>query len=103
MLTFDDGGAFRVGANLDAEPFQDGAIGNTESFCHIWKVRDVGLHTIQSRLLLQLHLRHFVAIVGIVVFALRDANVGCHFELLGVLFSVSVLGVFFLCERNIKL
>jgi len=78
VLALDDGSALRVGANLSTEVLEDSALRDTQSTGHFWQVFHVGLHTVESTLLSQLHLRHLVPVVGVVVLALRDANVGCH-------------------------
>lgn len=78
MLAFNDGGALRIGAELHLEVFENGALWDAKRLCHVWQVRDVGLHTVETTLLLEAHLRHLVPVVRVVILRLRDANVPCH-------------------------
>lgn len=78
MLAFDNSSTLRVGTDLSTEVLEDGTLWHAKCEGYFRKVLDVCLHTVKSTFLGQLHLRHFVPVVRIVVLALRDANVGRH-------------------------
>lgn len=67
MLTLHNGGTFGVGADLCTEVFENSTFGDTESSRHIRQVLDVGLYTVETTLLTQLHLRHLVTIVRVII------------------------------------
>ena len=100
VLPLDDGGAFRIGSQLCLKVLEDGALGHAQGTRNVHQILDVGFHAVESALLGQLHLWHFVTegahngvrlgsgedgtglpIVRVIVLALWDANVGCHCEL----------------------
>ena len=60
MDSFDNGGAFGVGAELFAEVFQEGGVGDAQGLGDLNKIHHIGLHPISSTLLLLLNCRHFV-------------------------------------------
>ena len=65
-VTLDDGAALQVGSQLRGHPLHDGLRRHSQICCNVLHVEDVRLDTIQTGLLLQVHLNHLVPVTNIV-------------------------------------
>jgi len=77
VLALNDARSFRVRSFLSTEVLENGGVRNTEGSSNIRQVLDVHFHTIESTLLLQSQLRHFVPVAWIADSG-GNVEVVCH-------------------------
>ena len=63
VLSLDDTCLFHVGSQFRAHELHNSYTGDSQSIGHIFNIEDVGLYTIETRLLLEGHLWHFVSVM----------------------------------------